>query len=62
MNKNGWQEQPLLGIDSVTAMFFPTGTKAYRKGNLKLLYSPVENHPDGLWKYASISHHARYPT
>lgn len=59
---DNWKEIPMLGLDAITALLVASGTKAYRKGNLKLLFSPLEEHLDGHWKHASISHHARYPT
>jgi len=60
---NSWHEVPMLaGDNSIVAALLSAGTKVYRKGNLKLLFSPLEQHPDGLWKHASVSHHARYPT
>lgn len=61
-NLNGWQEIPILGTGSISSALLSVGTQAFRKGNLKLLYSAMEHHPDGLWKHASISHNERYPT
>jgi hypothetical protein len=59
---NGWMEIPLLGVDAITVLLLESGTKMYRKGNIKVLFSPLENHPDGIWKHASISLKHRYPT
>jgi len=58
---NGWTEKPLLGIDVITTLLVASGTKAYTKGNLQLLFSPAEHHLHELWKHASISHPRRYP-
>ena len=56
--KNSWIEIPMIsGIPVVE------GTTAWRKGNLRILFSPKEHHGEGgYWKHLSISHHARYPT
>lgn len=59
---NGWEETILSGTDKLTMILLESGTKMFHKGNLKLLYSPIEHHPDGLWKHASLSHPKRYPT
>ena len=37
------------------------GTQVWVKGELKVLFSPNEAHPDGMWKHLSISHPKRYP-
>jgi hypothetical protein len=58
---NGWNEKPMLSTDPIISALLASGTKAYTKGNLQLLYSPMEQHSDGLWKHASISHPQRYP-
>jgi len=62
MTYKEWKEKPMLGADSITSALLATGTKAYTKGMLQLLFSTMEQHPDGLWKHASISHPNRYPT
>jgi len=59
--KNGWLELP-LNMSNPAAYLLTAGTKSYAKGNLRVLYSPKEHHPDGYWKHASVSHRARYPT
>ena len=57
--KNGWHD--ISDVQAITAIGLPIGTRQYIKGKLQLLFSPIENHPDGLWKHASISHPLRYP-
>ena len=58
---NGWIEQPISGPSAITSVLLASGTKSYTKGSLKLLYTAREQHLDGLWKHASISHPRRYP-
>lgn len=60
-HKNGWQQYELMKGLPVTE-----GTTSWRKGNLKVLYSPKELHTEtdlggGYWKHLSISHSRRYP-
>lgn len=61
LNLNGWRENPMLGVDAITAVLLASGTKAYTKGHLRLLYTSKEQHLDGLWAHASISHPKHYP-
>jgi len=61
MIRNGWSEVPLLPGIPVTG-----GTTSWRKGHLKVLFSPKELHTEtdlggGYWKHLSISHPRRYP-
>lgn len=59
MNKNGWVEVPLI-----SGLPVGVGTTAWRKDNLRVLFSPIETHTENgcQWSHASVSHHARYPT
>ena len=41
---------------------FPIGTRRYEKGEVRVIYSPIENLPDGLWSHLSLSCVDRYPT
>ena len=57
----GWIEVPLFGPPIIPLV---EGTIAWRKGNLRVLLTPIEQYldNDGLWRHVSVSHHARYPT
>lgn len=61
MINNGWSEQPILGNDPVSRALVASGSKTYIKGLCRVIFTPVENHPDGLWSHASITHPKRYP-
>lgn len=61
MNNDGWKEIEIIGTDLISQSLLSSGSKAYIKGRLQLLLTPLEAHPDGLWRYASISHPLRYP-
>ena len=59
--REGWTE-----IELMPGLPFTEGTKSWRKGNLKVLYSPKEFHTEqdlggGYWKHLSISHPRRHP-
>jgi len=59
--RNGWKEKPLLGIDPITSVLRTSASSTWTKGHLFVVFSPLEQQPDGLWKHASISHPRRYP-
>ena len=57
---NGWQEVEMPDVPVAE------NTTAWRKNNLRLLFSPKELHSEtdlggGSWKHLSISHPKRYP-
>ena len=55
---NGWKQVPLI---EPLASMLAKGSSAWRKKNIRVLWSPEEKHPDGMWQHLSISHNARYP-
>jgi len=59
--KNGYEQ-----IEIIRGLPVTEGTTSWRKGSIKILYSPKELHTetdlgDGHWKHLSISHPKRYP-
>lgn len=58
---NGWEQ-----VELIRGLLVTEGTTSWRKGSLKVLYSPKERHTEtdlggGYWKHLSISHPRRYP-
>ena len=58
---NGWKQ-----IELIPGLPVTEDTTSWRKGHLKVLYSPTELHTEtdlggGYWKHVSISHPRRYP-
>ena len=60
--RNGWTEKPILGLDPISAALIGSGSSVWTKGELLVLYTPVEPQPDGLWKHASVSREDHYPS
>lgn len=52
-----YQELPLGDL-----LPFPIGTRRYVKGEVRVIYSPIESQLDGLWSHLSLSCENRYPT
>ena len=48
--------------DMVLSGILSPGTRQWMKGNVRVLFSPNEQHLDGIWKHLSISLTHRYPT
>lgn len=61
---NGWYKMEITPnlTDMILNGMLAAGTRQWAKANIHVLFSPSETHKDGVWKHASVSHHARYPT
>ncbi len=63
-SKNGWKMlPPCAELVDMIMMGLAPGTRQWVKGNIRVLFSPEEDHGGGeKWSHLSISLSHRYPT